>query len=227
MASPRSTSSGPRSVACDARDAALGEVAAAPRRAARSTAAGCGRPAAASCSARRSPTRRPGRSPGRWPATCAATWISDSAMTGLTLPGMIELPGWTSGSVSSPRPVRGPEASRRMSLAIFSRLTATVRSAPGGGDDAVQRRLGLEVVLGLADRRRRSAREISAQTRAANSGWVLSPVPTAVPPSATSASSSPGPRDAPLAALDLARRSRGRPGPGGSASRPAGGSGRS
>ena len=51
-------------------------------------------------------------------------------ITGLTFPGMIELPGWTSGSVISPRPARGPEANQRRSLPIFQRLTATTRSAP-------------------------------------------------------------------------------------------------
>ncbi len=56
--------------------------------------------------------------------------ISDSAITGLTLPGMIELPGWTSGSVSSPIPQRGPQPSRRMSLAILARLTAMVFRLP-------------------------------------------------------------------------------------------------
>ena len=61
---------------------------------------------------------------------CEAAWIRDSAITGLTLPGMIELPGCTSGSASSPRPQRGPEPKRRTSLAILRRLTATVRIDP-------------------------------------------------------------------------------------------------
>ncbi len=43
------------------------------------------------------------------PITCAATWVTTSGMTGLTLPGMIELPFWSSGSVISARPARGPE----------------------------------------------------------------------------------------------------------------------
>ena len=51
--------------------------------------------------------------------TWAATIVSISAWVGLTLPGMIELPGSFSGSFSSPRPQRGPEPSRRMSLAIL------------------------------------------------------------------------------------------------------------
>ena len=51
-------------------------------------------------------------------------------MTGLTLPGMMEDPGWTAGSRSSPRPARGPEPIQRMSLAIFISAVAYVRSAP-------------------------------------------------------------------------------------------------
>src|SRR2546429_2866089 len=53
------------------------------------------------------------------PITCTATIVSASDCVGFTLPGMIDDPGSFSGSVSSPRPQRGPEASQRMSLAIF------------------------------------------------------------------------------------------------------------
>ena len=53
-----------------------------------------------------------------------------SHWVGLTLPGMIELPGSFSGSFSSPRPQRGPEPSRRMSLAILVSDTARTLSAP-------------------------------------------------------------------------------------------------
>ena len=53
--------------------------------------------------------------------TMASHWV------GLTLPGMMELPGSLSGRRSSPRPQRGPEASQRMSLAIFMRATAAPR----------------------------------------------------------------------------------------------------
>ena len=64
------------------------------------------------------------------PMTWAATIMALSAMTGLTLPGMMEEPGWTSGSAISARLARGPAPSQRMSLAIFMRLTATVFRAP-------------------------------------------------------------------------------------------------
>ena len=52
------------------------------------------------------------------PTTWAATMVSDSAMTGLIFPGMIEDPGWTSGRAISAIPARGPHASNRMSAAI-------------------------------------------------------------------------------------------------------------
>ena len=64
------------------------------------------------------------------PITCAATCVTTSGMTGLTLPGMIELPFWSSGSAISARPARGPEPMKRMSFAIFVSETATVFSAP-------------------------------------------------------------------------------------------------
>ena len=55
--------------------------------------------------------------------TIASHWV------GLTLPGMMDEPGSFSGKSSSPRPQRGPEASQRMSLAIFIKATASPRSA--------------------------------------------------------------------------------------------------
>ena len=55
------------------------------------------------------------------PITWAQTMVSASHWVGLTLPGMIELPGSLAGRSSSPRPQRGPEPSRRTSLAIFIR----------------------------------------------------------------------------------------------------------
>ena len=44
----------------------------------------------------------------RCPCTCAATIVSASHCVGLTLPGMIELPGSFSGIVISPRPAARP-----------------------------------------------------------------------------------------------------------------------
>ena len=62
--------------------------------------------------------------------TCAATIVSISHWVGLTLPGMIELPGSFSGMRISPSPERGPEASQRTSFAIFMSDAASVFSAP-------------------------------------------------------------------------------------------------
>ena len=64
------------------------------------------------------------------PITWATTCITDSAMTGFTLPGMIEDPGWVAGRFNSPIAVRGPEPSQRRSLAILNKETATVFNAP-------------------------------------------------------------------------------------------------
>ena len=119
----------------------------------------------------------------------ANTWmqhiVSASDWVGFTLPGMIELPGSFSGSRSSPSPARGPEPSQRTSFAIFMRLTASVRTAPCANtrsscDASAANLFG-------ADRNGRPVSSaIFAAARSANSGWVLSPVPTAVPPIARS-----------------------------------------
>src|ERR1700754_5323055 len=54
----------------------------------------------------------------------ASHWV------GLTLPGMIDEPGSFSGRISSPKPERGPEPSRRMSLAILNSPVATELITP-------------------------------------------------------------------------------------------------
>ena len=64
------------------------------------------------------------------PTTRAATCTTDSHITGLTLPGMIDEPGCVAGRASSERPQRGPLPNQRMSLAILLRLTAIVLSSP-------------------------------------------------------------------------------------------------
>ena len=58
------------------------------------------------------------------PITWAATWITTSGITGLTLPGMIEEPFCSSGRRSSARPARGPEPISARSLAILLSETA-------------------------------------------------------------------------------------------------------
>ncbi len=64
------------------------------------------------------------------PCTWNMAMFIISASTGLTLPGMIDEPGCTGGRRISSRPVVGPEASRRKSLAMRVRSPASVRSAP-------------------------------------------------------------------------------------------------
>src|ERR1700693_6088605 len=64
------------------------------------------------------------------PNTWQHSIVNDSDCVGLTLPGMIELPGSFSGILSSPMPQRGPLASQRTSLAIFINDAARVFSAP-------------------------------------------------------------------------------------------------
>ena len=114
--------------------------------------------------------------PITWAATCSTT----SGITGLTLPGMIDEPFWSSGSWSSTRPVRGPEPISTRSLAIFVSETATTLSAPCSSTRASR--------LPCASKRSRGASPTPSRsrTRSANSGWVLSPVPVAVPPSGIS-----------------------------------------
>src|SRR5258708_24057698 len=54
-----------------------------------------------------------------FPIAWKQTMFTISAIDGFTLPGMMLEPGCTGGSKISAMPVRGPEASRRMSLAIL------------------------------------------------------------------------------------------------------------
>ena len=62
------------------------------------------------------------------PSTWIAIITNASHWVGFTLPGMIEEPGSLAGSTSSASPQRGPDASHRMSLAIFISATAKPRS---------------------------------------------------------------------------------------------------
>src|ERR1700722_11455392 len=63
------------------------------------------------------------------PITCAATIVIASDCVGLTFPGMIDEPGSFSGKLISPKPQRGPEPNKRISLAIFIKLTGIVFNA--------------------------------------------------------------------------------------------------
>ncbi|MNC46677.1 hypothetical protein D3C75_957040 [compost metagenome] len=101
------------------------------------------------------------------------------------MPGMIELPGSLAGRRTSASPARGPEPSRRKSLAIFIKATAKVFSAPArlvsGSWPARAANLFGAVTNGRPERAASSAAMASAKPCGA-----LSPVPTAVPPWASS-----------------------------------------
>ena len=117
--------------------------------------------------------------------TCTATIVADSHCVGLTLPGMIELPGSFDGIVISPRPQRGPLASQRTSLAIFMRFVASPFKAPCAKTISSF----AESAWNLFGAVRKSSPVMSLTTRATSSAkpsGALSPVPTAVPPKASS-----------------------------------------
>ena len=116
------------------------------------------------------------------PITWAPTCMTTSGMTGLTLPGMIEEPFWSSGRKISPRPQRGPEPIHARSLAIFVSDTATILRAADASTRpsrlawASNGSAGAEIFSPVSD-------AMMSRTIFANFLWVLSPVPVAVPPS--------------------------------------------
>ena len=65
--------------------------------------------------------------PARRDIDAAGQWL---------LPGMIDDPGSFSGKEISPIPQRGPDPSKRISLAIFIKLTAKVLSIPDASTNA-------------------------------------------------------------------------------------------
>ena len=119
-----------------------------------------------------------------FPITCAATMVRLSHWVGLTLPGMIELPGSFSGSFSSPRPQRGPEPSRRMSLATLESETAMTLSTPDSSTN-VSWLANASNLFGAVSNGSRVSLAISSAKFSANPLGALSPVPTAVPPCAS------------------------------------------
>ena len=109
--------------------------------------------------------------------------VSASAWVGFTFPGMIEEPGSFSGIRSSPRPARGPEASQRTSFANFISVAAVVRSAAEAARVASCPASAANLFGALTIGSPVSF-AIALAARSANSGWLLIPVPTAVPPRA-------------------------------------------
>ena len=122
------------------------------------------------------------------PITWAATCITISAITGLTFPGMIDDPGCSDGSRISVMPVRGPLASQRRSLAILNSDTATVLRVPEALT-AASLAAWASKWLSASRSGYPVMRAMSAMTAAAKPSGALRPVPTAVPPNASSSSS--------------------------------------
>ena len=101
----------------------------------------------------------------------------------MTLPGMIEEPFWSSGRYSSPKPARGPEPISAMSCAIFVSDTATTFSAPDSSTSASRLPCASNGSAGAAISFSFDSLTSRRRTFSANFGWVLRPVPVAVPPS--------------------------------------------
>src|SRR5205809_598355 len=120
------------------------------------------------------------------PMTVTPTCMTASGMTGFTFPGIIDEPGWTGGRFSSLRPVWGPEPSHRRSFAILIVDTATARIAP-----LASTRASWDAWASKWFSATRNFVSVAAlifsTTRPGNSGCALIPVPTAVPPIASSA----------------------------------------
>ena len=119
------------------------------------------------------------------PNTWAQTMVRASHWVGLTLPGMIDEPGSFSGSASSPRPERGPEPRKRMSLAILNRDAAAVLSAPWLNTMASWAARASNL-LGAVTKGRPVIAAIRSATFSAKPIGAFRPVPTAVPPWASS-----------------------------------------
>mmetsp|Transcript_37687 Transcript_37687/g.90482 ORF Transcript_37687/g.90482 Transcript_37687/m.90482 type:complete len:213 (-) Transcript_37687:697-1335(-) len=119
------------------------------------------------------------------PMTCAQTIVSASHCVGLTLPGMIDEPGSFSGSEISPRPERGPEPRKRMSLPILLREHASTLSAPDASMIA-SCAASASNLLGAVTKGRPVSAAIILAMSASYPTVVFRPVPTAVPPRASS-----------------------------------------
>ena len=122
-------------------------------------------------------TPPPGPRPGSPPVPTA------SGMTGLTLPGMIEEPGWTAGRRSSPRPPNGPEAAQPQVVGDREKHAADAGEGVGERDRRVLRRDPDRGVVLQPQWRADVAPDSSSSARRTAPASAPIPVPTAVPPS--------------------------------------------
>ena len=115
------------------------------------------------------------------PITCAQAMHSASGITGLTLPGMIDEPGCSAGSSTSPSPASGPEFIQRRSLPIFISATASALNCPDSSTRsscAASPSNRLPACSNFAP----VAADSAFATPLPNFGCALMPVPIAVPP---------------------------------------------
>ncbi len=122
------------------------------------------------------------------PATANAIWFTTSGITGLTLPGMIDDPACRAGSVISPSPACGPDASSRRSLQIFESLAALRLTVP----DSVMKApasLVASIRSGAVTMSSPLATWSCRRTSSRYCGSAVMPVPIAVAPRFVSASS--------------------------------------
>ncbi len=124
------------------------------------------------------------------PITRAATCIRLSHITGLTLPGMIELPGWQVGELDFVEAAARPGAEPADVVGHVEQRDGDRRAAGRGTRPG--RRAGRWPRSDWRLRRRecRFRRRAASATRRPNSGCVLMPVPTAVPPAGSSSTAS-------------------------------------
>mmetsp|Transcript_9690 Transcript_9690/g.24936 ORF Transcript_9690/g.24936 Transcript_9690/m.24936 type:complete len:204 (-) Transcript_9690:736-1347(-) len=122
--------------------------------------------------------------PAWLPITWQQTMVIASHCVGLTLPGMMLLPGSFSGSDSSPRPQRGPLPRNRTSLATFISDVAIVFSAPLASTMA-SCAASASNLFGAVTNGRPVSFSSCAATSTSKPSKELSPVPTAVPPCAS------------------------------------------
>src|ERR1700757_3975853 len=101
---------------------------------------------------------------------------------------MIELPGCRSGRWISARPVSGPEPIQRMSLAILVSDTAMVRSAPDASTNPSRAAWASKEFAAVRNSLRPVFAISASTTLAPKPSGALRPVPTAVPPVASSPS---------------------------------------
>ena len=112
--------------------------------------------------------------------------VNASGWVGFTFPGIIELPGSFSGIFISPIPLRGPELNIRMSFAILKQLMAVRLMAPCNSTIASWAARASNL-LGAVTNGKAVSCAIYLATNSEYPAGVFNPVPTAVPPNASSA----------------------------------------